>query len=106
MSIGGYGGIPASVAGAPLAQSSGTEQDRGVQETDSHSRSIETEIRAEKSAGISPTDGEDHDPAKDRGPDGRQAWQLQDQRCEEATEEAPLSKDPNGEKGNELDLRG
>ena len=114
MSIGPMGGIPASAAGAPLAQTKGSESER-AQESTAQQRRTKTDAKAEAAAGIGET-SEDQE-SSDRDADGRRLWEHkeQDEETEQddnitETEEGVSSprqvKDVHGESGNELDLTG
>lgn len=108
MSVGPTSGIAGSAAGAPLAQTRGSEVDRAQRDSSSQQRQVDGERQAESAAGIGQTD-EDQE-ASDRDADGRRLWEAIDdeQPSEEASEEAPKrnSKDATGASGNTLDLSG
>ncbi len=111
MSVGPLGGIGGSAAGSPLAQTSGSEVERGQQDaTAQQTRSVSNQ-KAEAAAGIGETDGEDHETAE-RDADGRRLWEAPPDRPEDGGEEQtqspppPRSKDPTGTSGNLLDLTG
>jgi len=111
MSVGPMGAVPGSVAGSPLAQTSGSETERAQHDVGAQQRRIQSDQKAESAAGIGETDGEDHE-AADRDADGRRPWEAPP---EPGTAEAsdsnsppdpPRTKDPSGESGNLLDLTG
>ena len=112
MSVGPLGGIAGSAAGAPLAQTQGSEPERAQQGAAAQQRRIDSDQKAESAAGIGETDGEDHETAE-RDADGRRLWEPPPQRpdAEPAEGDAgppqqPQSKDVTGESGNLLDLSG
>jgi hypothetical protein len=112
MNVGISAGIPASIAGAPMAQISGSEVDRAKTETSAQRRAHTSDIKAEQAAGIGATDGEDHT-TSDRDADGRRMWELPHQanHAPQDTDTAaePIehhSLDPTGTRGGLLDLSG
>jgi len=108
MSIGFVPGLIASAAGAPLAQSKGSEIERAQQDFGSQQKQAEMSEKAEQAAGIGQT-AEDQQ-ASDRDADGRRIWEIEEQRRkhdeEEAARAARKSKDLTGQSGNQLDLSG
>ena len=109
MSPGPLGGVPASAAGSPLAQSKGAQIERaGQDEADQHRR-IEADWKAENASGIGEADGEDLETAE-RDAHGRRLWGESAER--EAAEEDGRAledgcgKDSSGQTGNLLDLSG
>jgi hypothetical protein len=107
-SIGSLGGILNSAAGAPLAQTKGSEVERSQQDQTAQQRQVQGELRAETAASIGETDGEEHQTA-DRDADGRQLWQrshAHEKADAEVAPEAPRSKDVSGQTGSQLDLSG
>ncbi|NLX96147.1 MAG: hypothetical protein GXY83_08220 [Rhodopirellula sp.] len=108
MSIGSVGGIAASAAGSPLAQTKGSDVDRAQQDASSQQRQIQNEKKAESAAGIGEADGEDHQTAE-RDADGRRLWEKSGQSEPNGEEESPgqhRGKDATGQSGNLLDLSG
>ena len=113
MSIIPTSGVVVSAAGLGLAQTTGTDAIRAQQAATAQQRHAESDIRAEDTAGIAATDGEDQE-THDRDADGRRAWEIggapQEAQGEQAASDANahphLAKDPSGESGNELDLSG
>jgi hypothetical protein len=108
MSIGPMGGILASAAGSPLAQTKGTDVDQSQQASAAQSRQTAFEKKAEAAAGIGETDGQDHETA-DRDADGRLPWKyiLEEKKTSEDTpSDTPPTPDPSGDAGNLLDLSG
>jgi hypothetical protein len=108
MSI-GPSGIIGSVAGTPLSQAKGTDNDRLAQETNDQSRVSQSNQQAEKAAGIGET--EEDAETGDRDADGRRLWEVIDAPVDEtgelpANRESPRSKDPTGATGNQIDLSG
>lgn len=109
MQLGPLGQISASAAGAPLAQSKGTELDRTHQESAAHQRQIRTEQQAADAAGIGQTDGQEHQ-TDERDADGRLPWEIparpanpQGEQPEDSPSRCP---DPSGTTGTHLDLLG
>jgi hypothetical protein len=118
MSIGSMAGIAGSAAGAPLAQTKGADADRVQQEMGAAQHAAASETKAEAAAGVGEADGQEHQTA-DRDADGRLPWQrpAPAQPADPASEERlteppssaaaiPAAKDPAGQSGNLLDLRG
>ena len=109
MSIGPMSGLLGSVAGAPLAQSKGSEVERGQQESSNQNRQVQSQQRAEMAAGIGAADGEDK-AAAERDADGRRLWELPPE-AENGSADADASserhsRDASGHCGNSLDLSG
>ena len=111
MSVGPMSGLPASAAGAPLAQSKGSDVDRTQQDTAAQKRRVQTDQKAETAAGIGEADGEDH-ATGERDADGRRLWERgPDGEGQSGSPGAdgsgqPQSKDPTGQSGSLLDLSG
>ena len=108
MSIGPMHPIVASAAGSPLAQTQGADKERTEQSAGVQQRQKESELKAERAAGIGETDGNDHE-AHERDADGRRIWELPPghKRDADADEpETPRVKDPTQQRGNLLDLTG
>ena len=111
MSIGPLGGLAASAAGAPFAQSKGSEVDQVQQESSAQQRKTQNDQKAEMAAGIGQADGEDHQTGE-RDADGRRL--LEKASSEEPQtgsdqgppEDTPTGKDPTGQSGSLLDLTG
>ena len=106
MSVGPLGFI-SSAAGAPLSAKA-SEADRAQRGAAEQQRRIQSVRSAAEAAGISETDGEQHQ-ASERDADGRLPWQqtslaAEDQQPEVQPEQTPLK--PPGETGNFLDLTG
>jgi len=70
MSVGPLSGINVSAAGAPLAQTKGSESNGPAKTLMRQSRNVTNERKAEAAAGIGETDGEDHQTGE-RDADGR-----------------------------------
>ena len=107
MSVGPLGGVFASVAGSPLAQTAGSDVDRTRQAASNQQRQVQAHEKAEAAAGIGKPDGEEHQ-TNDRDADGRRLWEI-GRPGKAAAAEAPappLSKDASGTSGNQLDLSG
>lgn len=109
MSIGPMHPIVQSAAGSPLAQTQGSDKERAEESTGVQQRRQESELKAERAAGIGETDGNDHE-SHERDADGRRIWELPPghNHEEDETEEpdSPPVKDPTHERGNLLDLTG
>lgn len=111
MSLGPLSSLPASAAGAPLAQSTGSDAARAKQETAAAQRSAAASRHADDAAGISQADGEDHQ-SDERDADGRLPWEIggqpkPDKQAEDAggdDQHPPGSRDATGERGGQLDL--
>ncbi len=110
MSVGPMGGIAGSAAGAPLAQTKGSEVERAKQEAAGAERKTQTDKTAESAEGVGETK-EDQE-SSDRDADGRRLWEVDaeeqppeedDSKEEQAKRQA---KDPSGESGSGLDLTG
>ena len=102
-------GLAGAFAGAPLAQTKGSEIERAQQYTQVRQRQANSQARTADAAGVAAADGEDTQ-AHDRDADGRQFWVRPGptQPVDEAVEPAgpQQSKDPHGESGSQLDLTG
>jgi hypothetical protein len=110
MSVGPFGGVFASVAGSPLAQTAGSDVDRSRQAASNQQRQVQAHEKAEAAAGIGKADGEEHQ-TNDRDADGRRLWEFGRpvKAADGNAAEAPapsLSKDASGASGNQLDLSG
>lgn len=115
MSVGPLGGVVPSVAGAPFAQSQGSEIDRAKVESSHQERQIRNDAKAEAAEGIAATDGEEKE-TEERDADGRRLWEEDEQAAKEqdeptaadadGTSATPHSKDASGMSGNQLDLSG
>jgi hypothetical protein len=105
MSVGPLNGM-ASVAGALLAQTKGTDVGHAPGEVGAQQRRVYHERKAAAAAGVGEPDGEDHE-AADRDADGRRPWEDQptDGQAARSRSGSP-SKDPARERGNLLDLDG
>jgi hypothetical protein len=111
MSIGSFGfaGIGAAT---PLVQSKGADADRTVQETTAQKAEANSDLQAERAAGVGQTDGNDHE-IEQREADGRLPWKLPVRNknlsaSDSAPKKVPLpsSRDASGQCGNMLDLTG
>lgn len=106
MSIGPLN-LPAAVAGAPLAQTSGGEIDRATQQVASQARQAAADAKADSAAGIGQTDSDSE--TSDRDADGRRLWEGPPGRHSGDNpphDDKPRSRDPEGVSGNQLDLSG
>ena len=106
MSIGSFGGVTGSAAGAPLPAAQGTEAERAQRDTAAQTRATDFEKHAEQTAGIGHT--EEDQEASDRDADGRRMWERTDQTATEGEDggKPKQSKDTTGETGTALDLTG
>jgi hypothetical protein len=108
-SVGPLGGVNISAAGAPLAQTKGSDVERAAHDTGAQHRNVVYEQKAEAAAGIGETDGEDHQ-TDERDADGRRPWEFppkkQKNSDENTSKQATQSRDTSGESGNLLDLTG
>ena len=106
MSIGPVNPVPASAAGSPVAQTSGSVADRAAT-TVQQRQQIDANESAEQAAGIGPADGQDSQSSQ-RDPDGRRPWETAiapDVAAESADQKRQrLAKDASGQCGNRLDL--
>ncbi len=110
MSVGPLGGLAASAAGAPLAQTKGSDVERAEQDVANQQRNVRSEQKAESAAGIGEADGEDHE-TEDRDADGRRLWEeapaaKSDKSGGSDSDDEARSKDVSGQSGNLLDLTG
>ncbi len=110
MSVGPLG-IAGSAAGSPLSQTRGADVEKAAQDTADQSRETQTSQRAEKASGIGETHEDEQ--ASDRDADGRRPWEAGGQPKKppgdappDEPQAPPQSKDPTGQKGNQLDLSG
>lgn len=112
MSMGPLGMI-GSAAGAPAAQSHGSDVQRTQQDVAGQTRAAQMDQKAEQASGVGQT--EQHEQANERDADGRRPWELGGRPAvddAEATGEpsgstGPLkAKDPSGLAGRHLDLQG
>ena len=109
MSMGPLGSVGAGAAGSPLAQVRAGDTER-AKETADRDRNRAVDLKAEQSAGVGQTDGEDHE-AAERDADGRRPWEESPIAKEDADDgnDAPrtsLPPDPAGQSGNLLDVSG
>jgi hypothetical protein len=68
----GFSGIGAAT---PLAQSTGADTERAVQETSVQKSKLQSDLSAEQAAGVGQTDGDQHEIEQREG-DGRQPWEF------------------------------
>ncbi len=107
MSVGPLSGA-GGVAGAPLAQTKGSELERVGQDSAAQARRLLSQNKAADAAGIGATSGEDSR-AEDRDADGRRLWEFSERAEGESSAAPPLPtgpRDPLGECGTQLDLTG
>jgi hypothetical protein len=99
-------GSIAGMAGAPLAQSKGSDVERAGHDVAAQQRQTQAAERAEEAAGIGATEGEDND-VDDRDADGRRLWEQQRPGHSSAGKSPPpRTNDPTGQSGTYLDLTG
>lgn len=110
MSIGSFGGVGGSAAGAPLSQTKGSETERNQQQSAAAERGAELEKKAADAAGIGTT-AEDQE-TSDRDADGRRTYddtlEIESDDSQEAEEDVAEKKHKPGpgEPGHTLDLIG
>jgi hypothetical protein len=107
-SVGPLGGVNVSAAGAPLAQTKGSDLERAGHDVGAQHRNAVYEQKAEAAAGIGETDGQDHQ-TDERDADGRRPWEFPPKNQNPAdvpAKQQPKSRDTTGESGNLLDLSG
>jgi len=110
MSVGPMSGVLGSAAGAPLSQTAGSEAERAKKDAAATQRQVDSDTKAEKSAGIGETEA-DQGPSE-RDADGRKLWEADpaavESTAKQATEPEPPRqvKDLKGESGSSLDLTG
>lgn len=109
MSMGPLGSVGAGAAGSPLAQVRAGDAER-TKETTDRDRLRSADLKAEQSAGVGETDGEDH-VTSERDADGRRPWEESPSVKDGAGEDdAPprtaWPPDPAGQAGTLLDLSG
>jgi hypothetical protein len=109
MNIGITTGAFGSAAGAPLAQTAGTETERSQKDSSVRERRADTQAKSERAAGIGTT--EQDQGADERDADGRRMWEetgkKKDSETEaESSEPERRAKDPTGQSGSALDLTG
>jgi len=99
-------------AATPLAQSTGADTDRTVQETTSQKGQLQSDLSAEQAAGVGQTDGDQHEIAEREG-DGHQPWEFTAATQNLPPSDAPptdrpltFSIDVTGQCGTLLDLTG
>ncbi len=108
MSVGPMG-MMGSVAGSQLPQATGTDADKAKQATANQSRQSESEKKAERA---SLGEAEQDQGASDRDADGRRLWEAPPEQQEASADEnqtedgSSPSRDPTGERGENLDLSG
>lgn len=105
MNVGSMGGVMGSAAGAPLAQTSGSETERTQKDAAVSQRQGIHEKKAADAAGIGTTEQDQE--ASERDADGRRFWEHAEKKPDEPASEAPRqAKDPTGASGTSLDLTG
>jgi hypothetical protein len=109
MNIGITTGAFSSAAGAPLAQTTGTETERSQKDSSVRERRADAEGKSERAAGIGTT--EQDQGTEERDADGRRMWEEAGKKKDaageaEASEPERQAKDPTGQSGSALDLTG
>jgi len=101
-------GILGSLAGAPLAQRTGSDKDRTATDAANQARHAASEQKAEHAAGVGET-AEDSG-TEERDADGRRLWEDMRQRAgadeDRGDSRRPRPRDPSGESGGLIDLSG
>ena len=109
MSVGPMG-MMGSVAGSQLPQATGTDVDKAKQTTANQSRQSESTKNAERAASLG--EAEQDQEASDRDADGRRLWEAAPEKQDASADEnqtddgASRSRDPSGQRGENLDLSG
>jgi hypothetical protein len=75
MSIGPLSSVLGGAAGAPLAQSAGSDIERTQHDAAAQGRQRAAAARADSAEGITQADGQDLE-TNDRDADGRRAWEI------------------------------
>jgi hypothetical protein len=104
-------GIAGSIAGS-LTQIRNAEAGRAEKQTTDQTRQTKSDQQAEAAAGVGETTQDEK--ASDRDADGRRLWEKMSEQPPESdeavsdsqTQEVPLSRDPTGTSGRQLDLTG
>ena len=110
MSVGPIGGVLGSAAGAPLAQTKGSEAERSQRESAAQDRTVASNKKTEKTAGVGETQQDEG--ASDRDADGRRLWEGQQdnekpaEAEDDASQQEIRGKDATGDAGSQLDLLG
>lgn len=108
MNIGVTTGAFSSAAGAPLAQTVGTETERSQKDSAVRERRADAQGKSERAAGIGTT--EQDQGTDERDADGRRMWEetgKKDVAAEaDVAEPERRAKDPTGQSGSALDLTG
>ena len=109
MSVGSLVGLAGSVAATQLAQTAGSEVERGQQAANSQERRVQNEQRAESASGIGEADGDNHE-TSERDADGRRLWEHSAGNSQDGPSQAidapRVSKDASRQSGNLVDLTG
>lgn len=109
MNIGMTTGAFNSAAGAPLAQTTGSETERSQKDSAVRERRADAQSKSERAAGIGTT--EQDQGTDERDADGRRLWE-ETGKTKDAPAEADggeperRAKDPTGQSGSALDLTG
>ena len=107
MSVGPMNSI-GSFAGAPLAQTKGSEIDRARQDAVRHEARVREGAKAADAEGIAAADGEEKR-TEDRDADGRRLWEFFEQPAandSQAVVEPQQAPDAEGIRGGAIDLSG
>lgn len=104
-------GTIGSIVTGQLQQARGADVDRTSQDVGTQSRAVEASRSAENAAGVGEMDQEGETSGRDA--DGRRLWerppskkQTPDTDTPEEETGTPLSRDPSGDAGNQIDLSG
>jgi hypothetical protein len=107
-SMGPMNGVISSAAGAPLSQTSGSENERAKKDSNVRQREVDSEKKTEKSAGVGQT--EEDRGASERDADGRRFWEKAAEPNQDgdpgSSQTSKQVKDPSGDSGGALDLTG
>lgn len=109
MNVGSLG-LAGTVAGTQLAQAKGSDIDKAKADATHQQRHTDSALKADAAAGIGTTQGDTE--TSDRDGDGRRVWELDGEKKADTPAQGelpgapPLSKDPTGSSGQQLDLCG
>lgn len=111
MSVGPLGSL-GSAAGSPLAQGHGSDVQKTQQDSADQARHVKSNEKAAQAEGVGQTEEDEH--ASDRDADGRRPWEVMHTpddpnpsgKPDDSLPTEPKSKDPTGQRGQNLDLSG
>ncbi|HHK41575.1 MAG TPA: hypothetical protein ENJ50_04070 [Planctomycetaceae bacterium] len=97
-----------NIAGSPLSQRRASETDQSKEASDQQ-RTVRNDQRSAQADGIGETEGDAE--AEDRDADGRMPWKRSGQvdaaeESNETPDDRPRARDPDGQRGSQLDLSG